>query len=162
MQTKPALSQLLRLSAEELSLLVRFKFQIAAIRLSLRWMAIAQIERRSAINVARKATNVDRQREARIRQCVRLVDIAARRGPIKGSCLVRSIVLKRALAQIGVKSELRIGVDKSRDREFAAHAWLELNGQPINDRADVHEHFAAFENASYSTDEKSAHRAFTP
>jgi Transglutaminase-like superfamily len=160
MQASLLLSQLSCLSAEELFSLVRFKFQIAAIRLALRCTAIAKVERWSTRSICPAAENVDPPCEAGVRQRVRLVDLAARRGPVKGSCLVRSIVLKRALAEIGLKSELRIGVDTKTKSEFAAHAWLELNGQPINDRADIHEHFAAFEKTSRATREKSMHRAF--
>jgi Transglutaminase-like superfamily len=140
------LAQLLRLGASDLLRLARFKWQIVLLRVALRWFPITKIETWCELNApfveSAQSGRFDRTPMLR---CVRLVDIAAHHGVIKGSCLVRSIVLKRALAEFGTLSELRIGIHKNSQTEFAAHAWLEVNGVPINDRADIREHFAAFD-----------------
>ena len=55
----------------------------------------------------------------------------------QASCLVRSVYLQNWLAKHAVPSELRIGV-RFEEGVFAAHAWLEADGVPINDsRASI-------------------------
>jgi hypothetical protein len=49
--------------------------------------------------------------------------------PADSRCLIRSLVMTRLLARRGVASTLVLGV--SRDRGFEAHAWVEVNGQPV-------------------------------
>jgi Transglutaminase-like superfamily len=46
-------------------------------------------------------------------------------------CLTRSLVLMRILARRGIETKLIIGVRA--DDEFAAHAWVELDGVPLLD-----------------------------
>ncbi len=66
-----------------------------------------------------------------------LVDIVARRHPVyRATCLPQSLVLWNLLRSNGYLAELRIGVGKN-DGEFAAHAWVELEGSVINDLLEV-------------------------
>jgi hypothetical protein len=60
------------------------------------------------------------------------------------SCLTRSLLLHWLLRRYGTTSDLRIGVRRE-NGEFAAHAWVELAGQPINDAPDIATRFAAFD-----------------
>jgi hypothetical protein len=46
-------------------------------------------------------------------------------------CLVRSLVLTRLLARRGMQATLVIGVRA--EPEFAAHAWVEHDSQPVLD-----------------------------
>ena len=50
------------------------------------------------------------------------------------------------LAKKRISSELRVGVRKS-DEKFEAHAWVEFNGDPLNEGETPHKHFAAFADA---------------
>jgi Transglutaminase-like superfamily len=92
-----------------------------------------------------RACKTEEARPREISRVVRLVQIAARRGPLKSACLVRSLVLIRALSEIGVESSLRIGVNRTDDGGFAAHAWVEIDGVPVNDKPDIRSLFATFE-----------------
>ena len=68
----------------------------------------------------------------------RMVDAA---GSLFGaSCLPRSLVLWGLLRARG--AVIRLGVAQSAARGFAAHAWVELDGQPLNDASDVTERYA--------------------
>ena len=49
--------------------------------------------------------------------------------PTDSRCLMRSLVLTGLLARRGIGSSLIIGVQS--EPEFAAHAWVELGGQPL-------------------------------
>ena len=73
-----------------------------------------------------------------------LVQVAVSRTPFKVTCLVRSTALWFLLRRQGIGSEIRIGVSQQEGR-FKAHAWVESNGIVLNDRNDIHNQFAAFE-----------------
>jgi hypothetical protein len=73
-----------------------------------------------------------------------LVNLAARRSPFPATCLTRSLLLGWMLARRGISSELRIGVQLHQG-VFAAHAWVECQGVPVNDQPDIATRFHAFE-----------------
>jgi transglutaminase superfamily protein len=73
-----------------------------------------------------------------------IVNAAAHRLPVPCSCLTRSLALDWMLQHRGVESELRIGVRFVEGR-LEAHAWIEVDGRPLNDSADVTDRFAPFE-----------------
>lgn len=79
-----------------------------------------------------------------------VVELAARRGPLRPNCLQRSLVLWWVLARRGIHGEFRIGVRRRPgsppgDGELDFHAWLERDGVVLNDRAWVRERFATFD-----------------
>jgi hypothetical protein len=78
---------------------------------------------------------------ARIR--VRVQQIK-RRGPVRGKCLSRSMALYSVLRRYNIYSTIQIGVRKNM-AEFAAHAWVEVDGQPINAGNRVRVRHAVFE-----------------
>ena len=71
------------------------------------------------------------------------VNIAARYSPLPATCLTRSLLLGWLLRRRSVVSELRIGVRLTQDM-LDAHAWVECEGVPVNDRPDVSAQFASF------------------
>jgi hypothetical protein len=73
-----------------------------------------------------------------------LVNAAANHLPVACTCLTRSLLLDWRLRRRGFASELRIGVRRVHDG-LEAHAWVQLNGMPLNDTARAVEMFAAFE-----------------
>ena len=73
----------------------------------------------------------------------RLARIAGRYAPTNGSCLRQSLLVWWILGRKGVPAELRIGVQTAGG--FAAHAWVELGGLPVNDAPDVAERFVPFD-----------------
>ena len=73
-----------------------------------------------------------------------VVNGAANRLLGSGACLTRSLVLQGVLRRYGTQSDLRIGIRKVGE-QFAAHAWVEIQGQPINDLADVATRFSPFD-----------------
>ena len=67
-------------------------------------------------------------------------DAVANRWPFGGRCLQRSLVLIWLLRRRGIAGQMRIGVLKGAD-QMAAHAWVEVAGEPVNDTPG---HCAAF------------------
>lgn len=67
-----------------------------------------------------------------------LVELAARKGPVRVNCLERSLALWFLLQRRGVAADLRVGVRVASAAERATfHAWIEHQGQVINDTSDV-------------------------
>lgn len=79
------------------------------------------------------------------------VRTAARNVPCRARCLEQSLTLWYLLGRRGVASELRIGVRKAEPQTVEAHAWVEIEGVPINDRADIGREYAAFDGPLPST-----------
>jgi hypothetical protein len=76
----------------------------------------------------------------------RLVKAAATHGPYRANCLKQSLVLWWLLRLRRIESDFRLGVTKSATG-MRAHAWVERQGRPLNDREDVAVRFAPFQRA---------------
>lgn len=72
-----------------------------------------------------------------------MIDIAARYGLYRAKCLCRSLVLVRMLRNRGLTGDLVLGA-RIEDEKFGAHAWVNLDGQVVNDRPDVAGKFDPF------------------
>jgi len=95
--------------------------------------------------VARLNAQIDGSRAPIPASIGRFVNIAARYGPIRAACLVRSIVLILILSACGVRGTLRIGVRKGVSSQLDAHAWVECEGIPVNDHPNVATNYSAFD-----------------
>lgn len=73
------------------------------------------------------------------------VRLASRNVPVRARCLEQSVTLWYLLARHDVASELRIGVRKPRPDAVEAHAWVEVDGHPVNDRPDIAQTYAVFD-----------------
>jgi hypothetical protein len=80
---------------------------------------------------------------ARAASVARVVAIASGRGPIRTTCLRRSLLLWWLLRRDGIETVIRVGVNRD-DGTLRAHAWVEHRGQPLNDAADIALRFPAF------------------
>jgi hypothetical protein len=60
------------------------------------------------------------------------------------NCLTRSLLLRWLLRRFGTASNLRIGVCFE-EGALAAHAWVEIDGMPLNDTPEAVARFAAFD-----------------
>lgn len=79
-----------------------------------------------------------------MRSTGRIVNAAAAHTLGKNNCLIRSLVLQHLLSRRGIESNLRIGV-QTQNGVLEAHAWIEKDGRPLNDREDISESFEVFE-----------------
>lgn len=80
------------------------------------------------------------------RTTARMLRAAALYGPYHAKCLPQSLTLWWLLLRQGIKSDLRFGARKEAGR-LEAHAWVELNGLPLNDNVDIDQRFAPFEHS---------------
>lgn len=77
----------------------------------------------------------------------RAVDLAARRHYRPMNCLPKALALRWMLARRGIPSELRIGV-QSQMITIKAHAWIERDGKPLGEPADIAKRFAVLQPAA--------------
>jgi hypothetical protein len=75
---------------------------------------------------------------------VSAMNAVERNGPWQPNCLERSLALWWLFQLNAVEGELRIGGRKDQGR-FEAHAWVECDGQVLNDTTDVHKHYSRFD-----------------
>ena len=64
--------------------------------------------------------------------------------PYGGTCLDRSVFLWLVMRLHGIDGSIRIGLTK-RDGPLEGHAWVELDGQVVNDIPDVADRYAVFD-----------------
>jgi Transglutaminase-like superfamily len=72
------------------------------------------------------------------------VNRAANRVLGPANCLTRSLLLRWLLRRFGTASDMRIGVCFE-EGALAAHAWVEIDGMPLNDTPEAVARFAAFD-----------------
>lgn len=72
----------------------------------------------------------------------RVVNYACAWYPKQALCLQRSFVTTYLLRKLGVPAQMVMGAQKL---PFKAHAWVEVNGQAINERSDVQAAYAVWE-----------------
>ncbi|QLE58686.1 lasso peptide biosynthesis B2 protein [Nostoc sp. TCL26-01] len=59
------------------------------------------------------------------------VDVSTKYIPGGAKCLARALTCQILMARRGYTPELRIGVTKSEEGQFQAHAWIESQGQVV-------------------------------
>ena len=78
------------------------------------------------------------------RATARMVSLAARYGPYRATCLKQSMVTLWLLWHQGIPCHVRIGVRRE-SNPFQAHAWVEYQGEALNEGSDIHERFVPFD-----------------
>jgi hypothetical protein len=78
-----------------------------------------------------------------------MVAVACRRHPLRSGCLARTIVLWSLLQRVGIDADVRIGVRCDTDGAVNAHAWLEWNGEVLNDAVDVARQYLPFNRRAF-------------
>jgi len=84
-------------------------------------------------------------RLVRATSAARMVAIVAGSGPIRATCLRRSLLLWWLLRRDGIETVVKVGVQRGERGALDAHAWVEYRGGPLNDTDDVAERFLPFE-----------------
>jgi len=86
--------------------------------------------------------------EASAERLAWIVKVAARYGPWPANCLQRSVLLWWYLRIHGLDGDLRIGVRRDPETDgLEFHAWVEHCSSVLNDRADLRERYATFDQA---------------
>ncbi len=112
---------------------VRLAVEVVGTYVWVRWLVLRRGPV-SAVSVLRRgltedAHEPDNGRVLRGLRFGRAVVKVLRLLPTDSRCLMRSLVLTKMLARRGVYGKVVIGV--SPEPSFAAHAWVEVDGQPL-------------------------------
>lgn len=96
----------------------------------------------------RAVTRLTRNRGATVEGCTDVVNATAERVamtaafvPGRALCLEQSLALYFLLRRMGIQVTLRLGVQAY---PFAAHAWVEHAGEPVNESAEKLRPFVPF------------------
>jgi hypothetical protein len=135
------------LSAQERGIFLRALILPLLVTTSLKTVGF----RRTQAWLARKndgafAASAERTR-AEVWRTADLVRAARKWHIVRSTCLSYSLVLWRLLRRQGIDSDVRIGVRRGMSGEVEAHAWIEWNGEVLNDCADVAAHYVPFSGA---------------
>ena len=79
-----------------------------------------------------------------VQRTCHMMRAATRYGIVRATCLEQSLVLWHLLQKQGIPAALRIGVRRSAEK-FEAHAWVEYQGEALNQVELVHQHYVAFD-----------------
>jgi hypothetical protein len=79
------------------------------------------------------------------RETALAVGLVAHRPIVGDQCLGRSLVTWSLLRREGIDSTLVVGAEPPAGDVLSAHAWVEVAGVPVNERADVRKRFGSFE-----------------
>ncbi|HSH16539.1 MAG TPA: lasso peptide biosynthesis B2 protein, partial [Verrucomicrobiae bacterium] len=71
---------------------------------------------------------------------------AARFHLVEMKCLPRALALTKMLAARGIAVDLKLGVRRE-DGDFAGHAWVEWNGEAVNESAPVTASYAPLDHS---------------
>lgn len=113
---------------------------LPVLALGLRVMGLSRVQALTMRSKPR-ASNVAESAEPRL--LASLVKTASRHTIGRSTCLTRSLCLVWLLQRRGVPNALRIGVQLS-DGQLAAHAWVEVDGVPVNDDPEIGARFHPF------------------
>jgi hypothetical protein len=134
-----SLKKLLRLSTGEVWLLFQAAVLLPAVHLALNFVTVTWLQKFGAgTQRAAKLPRLSPQATARI------VGLAARRGLYGGKCLEQSLVLHWLLRRQGIDARILFGARKE-DEQMQAHAWVEVNGESLDENTDTHRQFSPFE-----------------
>lgn len=75
-------------------------------------------------------------RESLIHERIAVIEWAVKYQPLPSLCLARSVTLHQWLRQLGIASQVRLGVRKA-GGHFAAHAWVEIDDSVVYESTDL-------------------------
>lgn len=137
------------LSKGDRALVIRAMFLLPIVATSLKALGLRRTQSWLARNSVRPTVLSAEQTRASVRRAAQMVAVACRRQPLRSSCLPRTIVLWNLLRRRGIATEVRIGARSNNQGEFQAHAWLEWNGEVLNDVADVGRQYRPFNRSAF-------------
>jgi hypothetical protein len=79
-----------------------------------------------------------------VHKTCRMVRAAEHYGLTRSTCLEESLALWYLLGRQNISSRIRIGVRRQAGK-FEAHAWVEYEGEALNQPEELHRHYAPFE-----------------
>jgi len=137
------------LSKSDRALVVRAMFLLPIVAASLKTVGLRRTQSWLTRNSLGRIVPPTEQTRANVRRATQMVAVACRLHPLRSSCLPRTIVLWSLLRRRGIEADVRIGVRCDTEGAVKAHAWLEWNGEVLNDVADVVGQYLPFNSPAF-------------
>ena len=122
------LRKFVRLPAAERRLLIKAALLLAATRVGV-WLLPFRTVRRVVARMADAPAGFRSADRSSMEEVVRAVGRAGRLLSCASTCLTEAVVAQVMLARRGHPATLRIGVARSEEGRFEAHAWVESGGR---------------------------------
>ncbi len=118
-------------------------FTLPMIALSLKLSGFKQTKNRISRFIPPGMVDVSTREDdlSRVKLISHAVSIAGNHGLFKANCLKQSLLLWWLLARRGIASELKLGTQKSPQKTFNAHAWVEYKGEALGNSSGFHHQF---------------------
>ena len=136
------------LSQSDRALVLKAMFLLPVVATSLKTLGLRRTQSWLVRN-SRGLVPPTEQTRVNVRRIAQMVAVACRRQPLRSSCLPRTVVLWSLLRRRGIATDIRIGARSDSQGEFQAHAWLEWNGEVLNDAADVGRQYLPFKGSAF-------------
>ena len=137
------------LSKSDRALLIKAMFLLPVVATSLKIFGLRRTQSWLGKNVFDRTLPPTEQTRSNARRAAQMVAAACRQHPLRNSCLPRTVVLWSLLQRRGIEADVRIGVRYDTQGQFESHAWLEWNGEVLNDAADVGTQYLPFSAAPF-------------
>ena len=124
------LHRLIAMPARQRRLMAQAIVSIAATRLALAALPVRRV-RRIFWSLIGARTVAESDKRCSLETVIHLVGVGAKYSPAGSTCLSVALVAQALLQRHGYESQFRIGVKRSAEGVFAAHAWLERDGRVI-------------------------------
>ena len=123
------ITKLIRLPFADKRLLAQSVLALASMRLGLSLLRFETLRR--AIDRLSKIEPGETRRQPRlVRKVIWSINVVSTYLPFR-NCLNRALAVQLLLARRGQPVDLSIGVRRSTEGEFKAHAWIEYNGHVV-------------------------------
>jgi transglutaminase superfamily protein len=137
------------LSTSDRGLLMSAACLLPVVAASLKIVGLQRTQSWLAGNALAPMRPATAQTRSDVRRAVQIVATAYRLHPVPSSCLPRAVLLWSLLQRRGIAAYVRIGVRYNTQGQFQSHAWLEWNGEVLNDAADVAGQFLPFNSLAF-------------
>ena len=137
------------LSKSDRALVIKAMFLLPIVATSLKTVGLRRTQSWLTRNSLGPILPPTEQTRANVRRAAQMVAVACRRHPLRSNCLPRTIVLWSLLRRRGIDADVRIGVRCDTEGAVKAHAWLEWNGEVLNDAADVARQYLPFNRPAF-------------
>lgn len=130
--------------AADWGLLLRAWIELLKTDLLLRTRPFPDLQQRAAQTLRKNQNGTPRADWTVVVRYGRMVHRASRNHLYPMTCLRQALTLQILLARAGIAAELRIGA-RSAAGQIQAHAWVEVDGRPVENRRGETEGFAPLE-----------------
>lgn len=123
------LNKFLRLPAADQCFLIKAMFLVWMVRGGL-WLLPFRAVRRLLSRLAQRSASSSTGGDVPVSRIVWAVTIASQYVPA-ATCLTQALATKMLLDRHGYRATVRLGVARSEDGQFQAHAWVENDGASV-------------------------------